>query len=258
MKVIGIDPAPVKNPTIFDGEMFEEKISASALKEYLLKLKQDHQDLLVCWDAPLTSFSNAYIQKDNKKKFHNSDFYTRKIEYIIKYELDQNPPSGISTMPYGSCPHWTITQFCLGLPKLFDGYSLEALPFSLITDNNVPTSGHHVIEVHPALALWAWLKNDNPSLGWQYKKNKKDFVRIKEDIYTKLLNFNIFEDRLDTIFTKIMNDDHLDAFLAWALGVLWLQRNDEIVLVGNKESGSILLPQSDWSKALNDKIHEST
>lgn len=254
MKVIGIDPAPVKNPTIFDGENFEEKIPVNALKEYLNKLKNDHQNLLICWDAPLTSFSNVFIQKKSKKKAHDSNFYTREIEYVIKYILKENPPSGISTMPYGSCPHWTITQHCLGLPQLFDGYTAKSLPFVLITNNNLPTFGHHIVEVHPALALWTWLKNTQKT-DWHYKKNKEAFNDIKNNIRAKLSLLAQPISNLDDIFTKIENDDHLDAFIAWALGTLWLQNTNEIVLTGNKESGALLLPQTDWSKELNHQIN---
>jgi hypothetical protein len=253
MKVIGIDPAPVKNPTIFDGKNFEDTIPTNALKKYLSDLKNDHQDLLICWDAPLTSFSDAFMQKQKKNKDYDSNFYTRKIEYVIKYTLEENPPSGISTMPYGSCPHWTITQHCLGLPQLYDGYTAESLPFALITENNLPISGHHIVEVHPALALWAWLKNTQET-GWHYKKDKEVFNNIKNSIRETLSLVTLPISNLDDIFNKIENDDHLDAFIAWALGALWLQDTNDIALIGNKESGALLLPKTPWSYELNNKI----
>ncbi|MEZ7935313.1 MAG: hypothetical protein QMB67_10375, partial [Sulfurospirillum sp.] len=46
---------------------------------------------------------------------------------------------------------------------------------------------------------------------------------------------------------KDMNDDHLDAYIAWLLGTLWLK--NEVILVGNKNTGAMLLPKEvseDW------------
>lgn len=255
MIVIGIDPAPVKDTILFDGKVFHP-IPANKLRDYLSELKKKHQNLLLCWDAPLTSFSDTYLQKskDDKNKIDDSNFYTRKIEHIIKYEMKHKPHAGISTMPYASCPHWVITQHCLGLPQLFDEYRTVSRPFALITQNCPPLSGCHVIEVHPALALWGWLKSDTKTVSWKYKdkKDKKDFTRIREDIQIKLKAFDLLGN-LDSIFKKIEDDDHLDAFIAWTLGVLWLKTN-EVMLVGNRKSGAILLPQTQWSKELNDKI----
>ena len=39
-----------------------------------------------------------------------------------------------------------------------------------------------------------------------------------------------------------MNDDHLDAYIAWLLGTLWLENENKVLLVGNKNTGAILLP----------------
>ncbi len=39
-----------------------------------------------------------------------------------------------------------------------------------------------------------------------------------------------------------MTDDHLDAYIAWLLGTLWLKIENEVLLVGNKNTGAMLLP----------------
>lgn len=52
IKVIGIDPAPSKKSTIYDGEKFEHKDYAS-LKKYLPEELEKNKKILICWDAPL-------------------------------------------------------------------------------------------------------------------------------------------------------------------------------------------------------------
>lgn len=65
---------------------------------------------------------------------------------------------------------------------------------------------------------------------------------------------------LDTIDRKVVEttskstrsvsftDDHLDAFIAWSLGVLWTRQHADdpsVVLVGDLQTGAMLLPVSD-------------
>lgn len=57
IKVIGIDPAPKKGLTIFDGTNFCQ-ISGADMKKYLGKAKLDRGSVLICWDAPLSFNEN--------------------------------------------------------------------------------------------------------------------------------------------------------------------------------------------------------
>ena len=53
IKVIGIDPAPSKKSTIFDGKEFYQK-DCNELKKYLEEIKFEKGNVLICWDAPLS------------------------------------------------------------------------------------------------------------------------------------------------------------------------------------------------------------
>ena len=266
MRVIGIDPAPSKHTAAYDGNKFYE-IELSELRGWIQE-KACGDNTLLCWDAPLTASIHG----------EQVDFYARPIERTIN-TIDKNikdakhkrPPSGVSTLGYAGCPHWVITQYCLDLPSVYDSNCKGA--FELITDNNFSKNKNCVIEVHPALALWCWLNEDNKYTGdWHYKggtkkaernlrlDNLRNLVDALHDVTRKF--GEDFQMNSETI-EQIKNDtggDHLDAYIAWILGELWAKevKNNKgesvVVLVGNRDTGAILLPNTDWSKALCKKL----
>lgn len=286
MKVIGIDPAPSKKAVIYDGEKFIE-VPPVELKVYL----DDEvvEDTLICWDAPLTggipeNFRGGY-----------NPFYQRKIEQLINKKIKKlngnKEVKGISTIGYAGCPHWAITQYCLGFPLINDQFTQkEPISFELITNQDkrekLLSDKKYVIEVHPALALWLWLK-DCGIKNWNYKGNSRKDKNISENNQpenkTKIFNelakklFDKFEqpkaitepkDQANEKYRikvtvikknkveaeekpKNMTDDHLDAYIAWLLGALWLEKleiNDKVRLIGNENKGAMLLPAVMCSK----------
>ena len=105
MKVIGIDPAPSKKTVIYNDIDGFTEIEADKLKKYLDdEFKNSEEDILICWDAPLTG------GMPEKFKGGYNPFYQRKIEILINKIMPK--VEGISTLPYAKCPHWTITQYC--------------------------------------------------------------------------------------------------------------------------------------------------
>ena len=78
MKVIGIDPAPSKYTVIYNDIDGFTEIEADKLKKYLDdEFKNSEEDILICWDAPLTGgMSENFEDGDNP-------FYQRRIEILI-------------------------------------------------------------------------------------------------------------------------------------------------------------------------------
>lgn len=224
IKVIGIDPAPSKKSTICDGQHFLQK-SPEDLKCYLQELQSNANDkILICWDAPL-SFG------DNK-----SNFYTRKIESFFN-----NPsrlPKGISVQGFAGCPHWAISQHLLGYPKIGDFDHGAKPPFGLVFEREAITKS--VTEVHPGLAIWVWLKDVRElNENWLYKKNSTTRTNI-ESALGKLFP----KDK--QVIDQIENDDHLDAYVAWKLGRVWIDDEGKTVrILGNTRLGSFLLPYNE-------------
>lgn len=222
IKVIGIDPAPTKKSTIYDGENFLSK-DYTELVEYIAYLKSIDENILICWDAPL-SFS-----KESKTPFSK-----RIIEKFFSRIDGYKAPKGISVMGYSTCPHWIITQYILGYPKVgLEGYFNP--PFELKFDKeNILKS---VTEVHPAIAIWLWTKNKTKINIWNYKKNKNVFLKLLNILITK----GIIPKELEQI---IENDDMLDAYIAWKLGIDWLDELSDVEILGNNDTGAFLLPNN--------------
>jgi predicted nuclease with RNAse H fold len=225
MKVLGIDPAPSKKNVIFDGENFYEKynkkeLKAQELKEYIKALSKD---TLICWDAPL-SFDVS-----------KGDFYYRPIEKFFKYYNKDKLPKGISMMPIAGCSHWLMSQYVVGYPAV----NCENNEILLITKKeDLQVNKLKIIEVHPALAIWIWLKDENIE-EWKYKKTKQSF----EEILKILKNKNIVNLDLPK-----HNDDYLDSYIAWKLGNMLMQKPESVMLLGD-ESGCILVPKDEEIKS---------
>lgn len=241
IKVIGIDPAPRKSSTVFDGEIFLSR-DASSLKKYLNELKESKESVLICWDAPLTGPREIFPARANQ----GFNLYRRDIEIFFNA---QNPPAGISVLGYAGCPHWTISQMLLGLPVVGPYRGDIALPFQLIVSERqkvdlLKTPSKYVVEVHPAVALWLWLK---PQDNYVYKPNKhtsKFEAKRKAQCFYRQLK-NQFANNNIGLPEQIADDDQLDALVAWLLGTLWLAANDGVTLLGSLETGAMLLPDRD-------------
>lgn len=257
MKVIGIDPAPRKNTIIYDGDEARFiKVKPSEMKQAIENFKKNSTKTLLCWDAPLT----AGIE----------DFYTRPIEKKIQYSKNKKPPKGISTMPYATCPHWVITQYCLDLPKVFEEECRGG--FKLVTNSSFSKNINSVVEVHPALALWCWLDGKYKVDDWHYKGGVKDekqkrqanLHRFVENLNTEINTFDKQFAMSDDLVNEIKNDsdgDYLDAYIAWLLGKLWTEEvkingDDAVILVGDQSAGAILLPNTEWSRSLAEELEK--
>ena len=120
----------------------------------------------------------------------------------------------------------------LSLPRVGQ-YDLDTkLPFTLVTnDRDRPNAGRHVVEVHPAVALWRWCMTEDYSGPWEYKKDRQ----CKQSI-CKLMSQRLEKDHVATA-----SDDELDAWIAWYLARCWLS-NSNVALLGNAQTGSFLLP----------------
>jgi hypothetical protein len=89
--------------------------------------------------------------------------------------------------------------------------------------------GRHVVEVHPAVALWRWCSADYGG-PWEYKKDNESRSKLG-----RLMSCRIGKDLTN------VSDDELDAWIAWYLARCWLDRNG-VTLLGNATAGSFLMP----------------
>jgi hypothetical protein len=242
MKVIGIDVAPRRGGHVCDGVTVTH-MKPAKLAAYLNDL---NDSVLLAWDAPLTG------PRDPDRPFANEqDLTIRTIEKFFRKGGPLNPPEGISTLGYGNCPHWTITRALLGLPRVGRFDAKSDLPFHLITnDEDRPSSGRHVVEVHPAIALWLWCKADGyDGASWRYKGAKKDVDCARE--VSRLISVRLQNEKVSSA-----RDDELDAWIAWYLADRWLNDNG-VMLLGNERDGCFLLPKDDALSCEFKKIFRS-
>jgi len=241
MKIIGIDPAPGKGSHIFSKKLIF--LDHMNLKSFLEKLSNSEEPCLICWDAPLTG-----PHSPSTPEIKDKDFTQRVIEsFFSRKATGFKTPKGISVLGYSGCPHWALTRYMLGLPRVgsYDK-GLSKLPFRLINRNDLYKSiNKFVVEVHPAVAIWLWCKHlGNVDLeSWNYKGDKSILDCIWETLKKVLIEYDIISPKDIEIFNFTpQSDDELDAFISWLLGKLWIQKPDKVTMLGTVETGSFLVP----------------
>lgn len=280
IRVFGIDPAPAKGLWCFpsvtckDNEEGPNEKTKNPAAPAIAAIERIEEDAvgdaitLVCWDAPLTGPPSIYVQRAlrnaSSEKHNPNPFAQRAVErFFSRKDWNHKAPSGISVQPYSGCSHWAISRALVGLP-LTGKYDHEyrRLPFKLLTDEheraNLKTGQKYIVEVHPAVAIWLWLKKpgtEGSDRDWRYKgtKNAANRERIVEDLLRvdavrKAIanpgDCTLKEDEIKN--EMVASDDMLDAFVAWVLGTRWFRGNNEVVLLGNVDTGCMLLPESDY------------
>ncbi len=235
IKVIGIDPAPSKESTVFDGNNFFP-FSYIKLKGCLKKIKKENTEnkMLICWDAPL-SFSIDC----------SSPFTKRDIEKFFSQKEGEETPKGISVMGYSTCPHWIITQNLLGYPQTNECNFNH--PYQLVFNQKDITLS--ITEVHPAVAIWLWCREENHGLtNWNYKGKKEENEKIIDCLIEILKSKSIIDDEVIKLIKekpRKKQDDYLDAYIAWKLGQEWVTSNQNVMILGDSNTGSFLLPYSE-------------
>ena len=248
MKVYGIDPAPRKSMSVFDGAHREIALEESA--DFLDRLAGG-DDCLVCWDAPLTGPPSAVVE--SARAASGGAFSQRPIEsFFDRTKTGYKTPAGISVQGYSGCSHWAITRALLGLPRVgrFDDEA-AVLPFSpLLSDAQRPSRGRCVVEVHPAVAMWLWCRENwsPPTTPWFYKKRQvgaADRPAVLAWFWSALLEVAAFRTVSDSPewAADPTSDDELDSRVAYALGRLWLDGSSEVFFLGDADTGGFLLPR---------------
>jgi hypothetical protein len=237
LKVVGVDPAPTKGLDVFDGQ--HRRVALNGARSYVSSLGA-LQDVLICWDAPLTGPPGVTVSGGEAS---GSAFSQRPIEsFFSRADSGFKAPPGISVRGYSGCPHWAQSRSLLGLPRVgpFD-VGEASLPFGLLTTDTPPTAGRHVAEVHPAVALWLWCRTGRGSeASWEYKKSDS----VLRELWGLLLAIPSISPVLsEGPIEAPHSDDVFDARVAYLLGRLWLNGSRSVVLLGGADQGTFLLPR---------------
>lgn len=233
IRAIGCDVAPKKGGDLFDGREFSQLAPGELAIE--CRRLSTMPGVVVAWDSPLTGPPDPDGAISGIQ-----DLTQRPIEAFFRSSAwGFKVPKGISVLPFCGCPHWTISQHILGLPRTGPFMaSDESLPFNLLLDKPVPGAGEvckaSIVEIHPAVAMWLWCKDaDVPPESWEYKRRPSKVKMLR-----KLLG-----DRVDGLgaLPPPENDDQLDAMIAWLLADRWVG-GAGVMLLGDRRSGAFLVP----------------
>ena len=266
--VIGIDPAPSSDSWICDPQIVLQRdrndqpqqpiysLRPDELYKKISALKAGGQKVLVCWDAPLTAKREPFANT-----FYDRDLSSRDIEiYFGKSKAagrrGTSPPKGISVNSYGGASHWTISQYCLGLPQVGGAMGNSDSKWPLLTsdDDRRTFDGAAVVEVHPAVAAWWWVKGirDSNTCSFVYKGSRntedRELKDYSPDLFwndlVKVLGYNLPQD-LTFLGAEIGNSsDKFDAAVSYLLGYLWLRKQGSISILGDRTAGAWLMPGS--------------
>lgn len=252
MQVIGIDPAPTKGLDVFDGR--DHRFPLAEGHRFIVDLRKG-ENVLICWDAPLTGPGSAVLVGGEPS---GSAFSQRPIEqFFSRHRHGFKVPSGISVLGYSGCSHWTISRSFLGYPRVgpYDAPE-DVLPFRLLITNSAPQRGRWVVEVHPAVAIWLWCREmRGPDADWKYKGHASLVTEIWEHLIAVPAFAKIF---IGNARVAPVSDDQLDARVAYALGRLWLEASDEVVLLGDLNAGTFLIPRVEGLVEAFDAFIEET
>lgn len=263
---IGIDPAPSNKGhavvKIEKGECTENNLNHSQLRKQIGEWA-NKSHILIGWDAPLTG---PRVPDVNNAGENDGDFTKREIEKCWK-PPQFDPPKGISVQGYANCQHWTITRNLLGLPRV-GPYDKEEIPFRLLTSQQDRLlisqqepreySKPSVVEVHPALAMWLWVKDKaKKNFDYRYKPNRSlNSSQTKENRNSLVdLLFEVWGDMpigKEGLWENLQEKkeicqkcpDTFDALVAAVLVYLWANEPSSVTLLGDAGKGSFLLPNS--------------
>ena len=262
---VGIDPGPAKGLHCYDS-YGRHHVDLNCSRSYLGDLAKE-DSILICWDAPLTGPSAVALRSDTLK---GSDLTQRPIEkFFSQSKWHFKAPKGISILPYSGCSHWTISRSLLGLPRMGPFDISDGLPFQLCQESVFQGKGAWVVEVHPAVAMWLWTKDEICLTSWEYKKD----IRIADSILEcllKILRDSNLHDALESVkeFCRPADtapkgfDDILDACIAYILGELWIIGDPRVMLLGDERTGSMLVPRSSnlikqWDAFCAKTVHDN-
>ncbi len=217
--IVGVDPAPSKDTVICHGEGCFDRVPPQVLRAWFYELLENHENVLIAWDSPLG--------------FDSDDFYDRKIDRAARkwiaslVEKGRIEDKAVNAKQFAALPHWTISCHAVGHPFGNSPGRLRLVDFI--------NKGHCLVEVHPAVALAVWWTARRISEPLKrYKNNKNETAQI-----AKKLGFPA---------AAGLDDDHLDAYMAFRLGKMLVQ--EEARWVGSSIFGGYVLPVCPETDAL--------
>jgi len=234
--VIGVDPASGKGLCFFNGERYSSKheILPVDSRHWIEDEFATHRRVLLTWDAPISFNCTHSLTTRPIERTHSP------VAIWVREQVQEGriAKKAVAIGRFSDLPHWVISCHCLGMPY---GVSPKGLRIASHRDEVIRSdeSMRWVIEVHPAvsMALW-WVGMNMKGALPKYKGNKPAAQNhlAREAIWASFLDKGLASKDTE----PPADDDQLDAWVAWKMGVDFL--SGEACWVGTPESGGFVLP----------------
>ncbi len=220
MKLVGVDPAPKKDATIWTDTGLA-RVAALEMPAFVRALVEEHAEIVVAWDAPL-SFDPSISMSDRAV-----DRVVRRWSKRLQAE-GRIEAKAVSVLTFSGCPHWAITCATLGVP-------FGTPPTGLRVGASVADGPKLAVEVHPAVAM---------AMRWQDLQLDRPFPKYKRapSACAEIAAAMCFPEAAGH------DDDALDAYAGyWLAGALV---GGEARLLGDRVAGGYLVPVGPTCDAL--------
>jgi predicted nuclease with RNAse H fold len=244
---IGIDPSGGRHPftyAVLDQDCQLVALAAGEMDEPLAFLG-GQQDTVVAINAPRGPNKGLVRNKFEKQSLTPGHLRGADMR-LVEYELRER---GISVSPTSSRPETCAAWMQMG----FDFYrKLEGMGFKPYPSEN---ASHLWLETHPHAAYCALLGQlplPKPTLEGRLQRQLVLFEQnmgIKDpmEFFEEITRHRLLKGGLPTEF--IYTAEELDALVAAYTAYLAASQPDEVLRVGNKQEGEIVLPVSGLKEA---------
>ena len=209
--VLGVDPAPSKPTVAFDGHQFR-RWDAAEVEQEVAKLvastREEGKHILITWDAPIAMDPGSFYGRAVDKH----------AKHMVRGWADTCAPKAVGIAAAAQCPHNLLSMSALGLPVGSPKHGLRVLHDL----DELDQGGARIAEVHPAVAIGWWFHHGSLGLLERYKNKRAVASRVFATLTTQVPSLRHLHEQhpLRAKDLEAFTDDHLDAWVAWALGAL--------------------------------------
>lgn len=234
MKIISIDIHANKHSNVYDGAL--HSFSLGELRKYLQQLKAGGEKTVVLVNAPITGYAE---ELESVSSF--SAVTKRAVEFFFMnkgFGYSTTRVSGVQVTKFASLTYWTIIQnlFSINLSK--NSHSKKFVP--VFRRSHVSGKRINLVETHSHVALWL-LENKNS--GWTLAEKKSNFPKFRDD-FCNNLDVEV-EGPLMRALRSTSSGDQFNTVFGYLLCQLWLNKEANVTILGNRYSGGLLLPANE-------------
>ncbi len=231
MKLISIDVHAQKQSNVYDGRL--RALTVPELRAYLNRLRESGDEATIILNAPITGYVREFEEIPSFSPALN-----RGIEYFFRnkgFGYSTTQVKGITVTGYSRLTYWTLVQqlFHLNLSK--NTYGKAFVPVH--DAEELSLSSVNLVETQSDVALWLLT---GPGAAWDLGNKKNGFADFR-DAFCASSPLPL----PPSLLQALQRTQDLHAFncvFSYVMAHLWLGGREGIGILGNRYTGSFLLP----------------